>query len=75
MVSRAAQETRGEVTPSRDRDALDSIFHAGFARPPTISVLAGRRSPSTALQPSRAAAGSGVRPQLMGYEIPRLMLA
>lgn len=31
-----------------------SIFQIGFARPPTISVLAGRRSPNTALRASRA---------------------
>src|SRR3954451_24094512 len=35
-----------------------SIFQAGLARPPTMSVLAGLRSPSTLLRPSRAAARS-----------------
>jgi hypothetical protein len=35
-----------------------SIFQAGLARPPTIRVLAGLRSPSALLRASRAAAAS-----------------
>jgi hypothetical protein len=35
-----------------------SIFQAGLARPPTIRVLAGLRSPSALLRASRAAATS-----------------
>jgi len=43
---------------SSDSDASISIFQAGSARPPTISVLAGLRSPRTLLRSSRAAATS-----------------
>ena len=53
-----AADERGPSNDQATAMASTSIFHAGLASPPTMRVLAGLRSPSTLLRPSRAAARS-----------------